>query len=110
MKKILSFLFLLIGASFVNTIYANEYVNGYTKRDGTYVNGYHRSHSNGTNHDNYSTKGNRNPYTGRKGTVAPDYSSQANKIYSNGGVRTGPRGGQYYINKNGNKTYVPKSR
>ena len=43
-------------------------VRGYVKRDGTYVAPYVRSSSNGTKADNFSTKGNVNPYTGKKGT------------------------------------------
>jgi len=51
----------------VGTIQA-EWVNGYTKNNGTYVNGYNRSDSNDTVRDNYSYKGNTNPYTGSEGT------------------------------------------
>lgn len=85
-----------------------DYVNGYTRSDGTYVQGYYRSDSNDTNHDNYSTSGNINPYTGDPGTRAQDYSNEAYGYGSGQMIQTGPRGGQYYINSNGNKTYVPK--
>jgi len=44
------------------------YVKGYTRRDGTYVAPHYRSNPNGTKQDNYSTYGNANPYTGKKGT------------------------------------------
>lgn len=47
---------------------ADEYVNGYTRSNGTYVQGYYRSSPNGTVQDNYSYKGNSNPYTGQSGT------------------------------------------
>lgn len=50
-----------------STAYA-EYVNGYTKKNGTYVSGYNRSDSNSSVTDNYSFKGNTNPYTGSTGT------------------------------------------
>ncbi|MFF2048077.1 hypothetical protein ACFVUR_09530 [Stenotrophomonas bentonitica] len=50
---------------------AQQYVNGYTRADGTYVNGHYRSQSNSTKLDNYSTQGNQNPYNGRNGTVDP---------------------------------------
>jgi len=50
---------------------AQQYVNGYTRSDGTYVNGHYRSEANSTKLDNYSTQGNENPYTGRNGTVDP---------------------------------------
>ncbi len=47
-------------------------VPGYTKKDGTYVPEHHRTKANETKNDNYSTKGNVNPYTGEKGTKNPD--------------------------------------
>lgn len=57
----------LFGAM-VSTAFAGGYVHGYTRSDGTYVHGYHRSSPNGTVTDNYSYKGNTNPYTGATGT------------------------------------------
>lgn len=45
-----------------------DYVNGYYRKDGTYVAPYHRSSPNNTQRDNYSTYGNYNPYTGQQGT------------------------------------------
>jgi hypothetical protein len=50
-------------------VMADQYVNGYYRSNGTYVQGYNRSSSNYTQYDNYSTKGNYNPYTGQAGTV-----------------------------------------
>lgn len=49
-----------------------HYVNGYTRKDGTYVKGHYRTNSNSTNTDNYSTKPNVNPWTGKPGTVQPN--------------------------------------
>lgn len=46
-------------------------VAGYDKKNGKHVNSYHRSRANDTESDNYSTKGNVNPYTGKKGTKKP---------------------------------------
>jgi hypothetical protein len=46
----------------------DTYVNGYTKKDGTYVEPHHRSGADSTTTNNYSTKGNVNPYTGKAGT------------------------------------------
>jgi hypothetical protein len=43
-------------------------VSGYVTKNGTYVAPYYRSNPNSTKLDNYSTKGNVNPYTGRLGT------------------------------------------
>ena len=47
-------------------------VRGYTRSNGTYVNGYTRTQRNGTNHDNFSTSGNYNPYNGTTGSRARD--------------------------------------
>jgi hypothetical protein len=51
---------------------ADQYVHGYTRHDGTYVNGYHRTEPNYTRNDNYSTRGNVNPYTGEVGHAPRD--------------------------------------
>lgn len=47
---------------------ASHSVSGYTRRSGTYVAPYHATNPNPTQRDNYSTKGNVNPYTGKVGT------------------------------------------
>ena len=83
-------------------------VSGYTRSNGTYVNGYTRTQRNSTNHDNYSTYGNHNPYTGTIGSRARDYSTLSYNYGSGYTVQTGSRGGQYYVNSRGNKVYVPK--
>jgi len=41
--------------------------SGYTKSNGTYVAPAHATNPNGTKADNWSTKGNVNPYTGKEG-------------------------------------------
>lgn len=87
-----------------------RYQRGYTRTDGTYVSGHMKTNRNGTNHDNFSTSRNTNPYTGTTGTRARDYSNEAYNYGSGRTIHTGSRGGQYYINSNGNKTYVPKRR
>ena len=43
------------------------YVNGYLRSDGTYVHSYYRSNPDNTPINNYSFKGNINPYTGKVG-------------------------------------------
>jgi hypothetical protein len=43
-------------------------VKAYIKKNGTPVQTYKRTASNSTQKDNFSTKGNVNPYTGKKGT------------------------------------------
>lgn len=68
MKKLLC---VLVLAAFASPASADTYVKGHTKSDGTYVPGHWRSSPNSTTLDNFSTKGNVNPYTGRQGTDDP---------------------------------------
>ena len=87
---------------------ADTWVNGYVRRDGTYVQGHYRQESNSTDLDNYSTQGNVNPHSGELGTRARDYSPEALNYGAGRPIYTGPRGGQYYYNDAGRKVYVPK--
>lgn len=57
-----------------------EYVEGYTKDNGTYVEGYYRTKANDYNLDNFSAEGNYNPYTGEYGDV--EYDSPYNSYNS----------------------------
>jgi len=50
---------------------AAQRVKGYTTKNGTYVAPYYRSTPNGSRLDNYSSKGNSNPFTGEKGYTDP---------------------------------------
>ena len=43
-------------------------VRGYTTKSGSYVAPHFQTNPNGTRSDNWSTKGNVNPYTGKAGT------------------------------------------
>lgn len=61
----------------------NHYVQGYTRSDGSYVKGHYRTNRNSTNRDNYSTKPNVNPYTGKKGYINPDNNYLPTTNYSN---------------------------
>ena len=75
MRKILFSLIALV--SFVGTtLYADAsvYVRGYTRSNGTYVAPHYRSNPNSSVYDNYSYKGNVNPYTGSVGTNSYGYS------------------------------------
>jgi hypothetical protein len=56
----------LSGSGYVNP--SSHYTPGYTRQDGTHVNGYHATNPNSTGTDNYSTKGNVNPWTGQPGS------------------------------------------
>ena len=61
--KILFFAIILLP-----TFVIAEYVSGYYKSNGTYVNSYYRSDRNNTVTDNYSYYGNVNPYTYETGS------------------------------------------
>ena len=103
------FAFLTIG--YVVTAQTSTLQSGYFKPStGTYVEPHYKTTPNNTNTDNYSTKGNTNIYTGESGSKAADYSPAASNYGKGQTIQTGSRGGQYYINSNGNKTYVPKTK
>lgn len=55
------------------TASAQNYVNGYFRSDGTYVQPHYRSAPDGNGFNNFSTQGNVNPYTGQPGTQNPYY-------------------------------------
>jgi len=67
MKKMILAAFL--AASF--PALADTYVQGHMRKDGTYVQPHYRTDPNSTRLDNYSTRGNVNPYTGQAGTKDP---------------------------------------
>lgn len=46
-------------------------IQGYTKKDGTVVAPAHATNPNNSKADNWSSKGNVNPYTGKEGTKDP---------------------------------------
>jgi hypothetical protein len=50
---------------------SETHVRGYTKKDGTKVTPHYRSTPNTTKKDNWSTRGNVNPHTGKVGTKPP---------------------------------------
>jgi len=58
---VLASLFTLVGISF-----ADVYVRGYVRRDGTYVQPHWRSDPDTLPYNNWSYPGNVNPYTGRR--------------------------------------------
>lgn len=62
---------LVLLAGFIAQAHAQVHVRGYHRKDGTYVAPHYRSAPNSTRSDNYSSRGNLNPYTGQRGTVDP---------------------------------------
>lgn len=71
MKKILLFLFLFLFLFSTLTYARTVRVKGHTTRSGRYVQPHYRTSPNHTKFDNWSTKGNVNPYTGKEGRVNP---------------------------------------
>lgn len=59
---------ILLSLVSLNALAADTQTKGYLRKNGTYVQPYHRTAPNNTKSDNYSTKGNYNPYTGKAGT------------------------------------------
>ena len=72
MKKLFALVLGLVMAGgilgFTSTVDAAVRVRGYTRSTGTYVMPYYRSSPNSYRFDNYNSRGNYNPYTGRAGT------------------------------------------
>lgn len=62
------FSFSLVTASSAEAL---QKVKGYTKKNGTYVAPHLKSSPNKSKLDNFSAKGNINPFNGKKGTVDP---------------------------------------
>lgn len=54
-----------------SSVYADVYVPGYQRQNGTSVAPHYRSDPNNTTQDNWSTRGNYNPHTGQEGTRNP---------------------------------------
>lgn len=84
MKINITFL-LLVFSILINTIQtvnADTYVRGYYRSNGTYVQPHYRSDSDGDRSNNYSSRGNVNPYTGQIGTKNP-YDTNSNSYNNN---------------------------
>lgn len=85
MKRLTLALIITAACSFAG---ADQWVNGYTKKDGTVVQGHHRSDGNSIKYDNYSSQGNSNPYTGQQGSQRNEFSSPPSYNKSYGGSKT----------------------
>jgi hypothetical protein len=73
-----TFLTFVLFAGLLFTAFGKDvHVKGYTRKDGTYVAPHTRSSPNKTKNDNYSTRGNVNPYTGQSGTKPRDTSTSS---------------------------------
>lgn len=61
---------------------AAVHVKGYYRKDGTYVQPHYRSNPDHNFYNNYSTKGNINPYTGKEGTRVTPPPGYGSSTYS----------------------------
>lgn len=52
---------------------SSTYVRPHINSNGSFTGGHYRTTPNNTQMDNYGTRGNYNPYTGRTGTRTPRY-------------------------------------
>ena len=71
MKRPLILLLTLLASVSFCLAQGSHYVEGYYRQNGTFVPGHYATNPNGNPYDNWSTKGNYNPYTGQPGTVNP---------------------------------------
>ena len=55
-------------------------IKGYVKKNGTYVPRSQATNPNKSKRDNWTAKGNTNPYTGKKGTKDPQKSPQQHRL------------------------------
>ena len=67
MRVILMFVFVVMSSATV----ADQSVKGYFKKDGTYVPPHYRTDPDSRRDNNWSSRDNTNPYTGKRGTVNP---------------------------------------
>lgn len=68
MRKSLIIHFFIFMIFYCPFSFSGVHVKGYYKKNGTYVAPHYRSSPNETTSDNWSTKGNVNPYTGEEGS------------------------------------------
>ena len=78
--KILMLTAAIAASSFAVANAGGHYVSGYTRSNGTYVAPHYQSNPDAYQSNNYSTRGNVNPYTGQMGTRIPTVPIQATAI------------------------------
>lgn len=103
MKTLLTFVILL---SSLLQVFSQVHVKGYYRKNGTYVSPHTRSSPNKTVYDNYSYKGNVNPYTGAIGYKTYQYTNGKRvyrKVYSK--KVTLPKNSYFYVT-DGNKSTI----
>ena len=89
MRTIIKVLAVLSLTLALNLEAGSTYVKGYTKKNGTVVMPHYRSSPDKTKSNNWSTKGNINPYTGKMGTKSPYNNYETNTSYPYESYKTG---------------------
>lgn len=94
-------IFFALAALFaINAALADDYyTRGYTRRDGTPVQGHYSTQPNEHRYDNYSSRGNVNPYTGERGSQRNEFTNPP--AYNTGRRSSGSFGG---YNSNGSRS------
>ncbi len=67
LSSILSAIILVMLVGFAGSMFSDTSVRGYFRKDGTYVQPHKRSSPDSSLSNNWSSKGNINPHTGKKG-------------------------------------------
>lgn len=75
----------LVSLTFVVEAFADTYVRGYYRKNGTYVQPHYRSSPDKSYNNNWSVRPNVNPYTGQQGTRSPTWNDRAPSTNSLGG-------------------------
>ena len=72
MKKIIAIALILVAVTATEALARRVHVRGsYLKRTGTYVAPHYRTAPDHSRYNNWSARGNTNPYSGKSGTVDP---------------------------------------
>ncbi len=98
----MSKIFFILSVFVVTFLFSDVYVNGYYRKDGTYVEPHYRSSPNDTKSDNWSTYGNVNPYTNEEGTKRyDDYNNygRSSDSYSGNNVYDDEYDDEYHNNQ-----------
>src|SRR4051794_13739947 len=90
-----------------DSLLADNYTRPYVRRDGTVVEGHYSTEPNQYRFDNYSGRGNTNPYTGERGHQRHEFTDPP---AFNTGRRNQDSGSTPYMNPYSNPYDTPSSR
>lgn len=102
MKLLIAIAALVVGGALSAQAQDYHYRSGYVTRNGTTVSGGYQTNPNGTRNDNWSTRGNTNPFTGQPGYKAPYSGGSGSNGYggsSSGGYNGGYSGSRSYYGR-----------